>query len=362
MAGGVAPQALTRGRATNVVPAASLYAIDIGGTWLRSATWSKECGTNNVQHFRTPSLTNFPLADPGTLIDALAERIASVPPKGDGLRVGISLGAALDHRTGTIYGSAPLWGSALNGVPLLRLIQEKRPDVHWTIVNDVTAMLMAYHDRHPELRAQKVLLTTVSTGIAARTLDVGTGAVPLDGAGLQGEIGHLPASAEGDLHLMCACGVLDHIAAYSSGPGIRNVASAFLGELAPNDTTAPALSSASRESNFEAAFAAALSGGESRATEVLRIATRPIADAFTSALTLDPTIDQIVLTGGVIDSIGPAYRAALLKRMISNGMYYTAIHRPGWVTDRIVLATSDETSALLGAALAANRASDELES
>jgi len=361
MAGGATPRALTQGRAINMEPASSLYAIDIGGTWLRSASWSKARGANNVQRFRTPSLTNFPLADPGTLIDALAERIARVPPKGDGLRVGISLGAALDHRTGTIYGSAPLWGSALNEVPLLRLIQERRPDVHWTIVNDVTAMLMAYHDRHPELRAKKVLLTTVSTGIAARTLDSGTGAVPLDGAGLQGEIGHLPASTEGDLHLHCACGVLDHVAAYSSGPGIRNVASALLGG-APNDPTAPALSSASRESNFEAAFAAALSGGESHATEVLRVATRPMADAFTSALTLDPTIDQIVLTGGVIDSIGLAYRAALLKRMISNGMYYTAIHRPSWVADRIVLATGDETSALLGAALAANQSSDELES
>lgn len=359
MNGGPASSGLASHHERERAEANSVFAIDVGGTWVRAARWSQERGIDQTVRYRTPSLTNFPAADPAALVEALAEQIAQLPPKGNRVSVGISLGAAVDHRSGRIYGSAPLWGAGTSDVPLLQLIKKKRPDVRWTIINDVTAMLLAYYHRHPEFRGQKLLLTTVSTGIASRTLDLTSGDVPLDGAGLQGEIGHVPATTEDDLHLMCACGEPDHVAAYASGPGIRNVASAVLTKRTSNLLPAMGLSSASPESNFEVALASALASGDSAAVNVLRIATQPLADAFTSALTLDPTIDRLVLTGGVIDSIGTAYRSALLRRMLARGMYYTAIHHSEWVADRVVLAATNEASAIVGAGLTASKASSE---
>jgi glucokinase len=305
-----------------------------------------------VTTVRTPSRLNNPEVPAEDLIDQLVSLIVGLVPDKTPSKVAISLGAALDHHRGVVYGSAPLWGDSTVGIPISERLHNRSPHIQWVIMNDVTAMLAAYRAAHPELHASKILLVTVSSGIAARYDLPGSRTMPTDPAGLQGEIGHLPAVTE-DLHLECACGASDHVAAFASGPGLRAVAEAIALRAEPDlpANRAVALSAAA----FEQTFAAALDADDPFAHHVLREAVNPIADVFTYLLTTQPDIERIVLTGGVIDSIGEHYRRSVLRRMRQRGVYYTSSIHPTWLDRVMVLAHSpEETSPLIGAALLAS--------
>ena len=204
-----------------------------------------------------------------------------------------------------------------------------------------------------------MLLATISTGIACRVIDRRRGMIPVDGCGLQGEIGHLPARATLDdapVTLRCDCGAPDHLAAFSSGPGMRRLAavqqqrsggrwaSSRLGrDLADASVT------------FEDSLPAALNAGDAIAHELLRAVTGPIADVLRTALCLDPEIDLVALTGGVAVGLGAHYRRALLDHLKRTGLYLTSELTPEWVTDRIVVCGPDEANCLVGAGIAASR-------
>ncbi|WP_269466406.1 ROK family protein [Actinoalloteichus sp. GBA129-24] len=199
--------------------------FDVGGTHLRRASWTERHGLAEIRRTPSPSRTRHPgvaAADLRTrLIRAMADQ---VPP--DGV-AGVSLGAALDHHTGTVYASAPLWGAHTDSFDLRAALRTARPDVRWHVLNDVTAALLHLASGPAARDCRKVLLTTVSTGIACRILDRRTGEIAVDGCGLQGEIGHLPSTLLLDgvpVELTCDCGVACHLAAFSSGPGLRRLA------------------------------------------------------------------------------------------------------------------------------------------
>ncbi len=64
----------------------------------------------------------------------------------------------------------------------------------WWVVNDVTSLALAIAaiSRVGDSGLRRITAVTVSSGIAARTIDVASGEVLLDRAhGVQGEIGHL---------------------------------------------------------------------------------------------------------------------------------------------------------------------------
>ncbi|CAM5575558.1 hypothetical protein SFUMM280S_02665 [Streptomyces fumanus] len=167
--------------------------IDVGGTHLRRAVWSPGRGVREVTRRPSPSMRTHP----GEPVPALQRRMADALCEALGPHdtvAGVSFGAALDHRGGTVYASAPLWGGHSGSFDLLGAVRARRPDVRWHIVNDVTAALLHAASAPHRRGHRKLLLATVSTGIACRTLDLRTGTVPVDGAGLQGEIGHLPAA------------------------------------------------------------------------------------------------------------------------------------------------------------------------
>ncbi len=330
---------------------APAFVLDIGGTWTRAATCSPDAGPTVITKVRTPSRTNEPDAPVESLVERLVDLIVDLLPARGPSTVAISLGAMLDHDRGVVYGSAPLWGELAADVPFTSRLRARRPDVRWVVTNDVSAMLAAYRASHPELANARVVVTTVSSGIAARTDEPSSGAITTDPAGLQGEIGHLPA-VTGELHLPCACGSRDHVAAFASGPGLRAVAQALTAQ-APAGSVTPAAAER-RHGEFEAVFARALDGDDPFAHRVLDEATRPLADVFTYLLTTQPATERIVLTGGVIDAIGPHYRRAVLRRMRDRGVHHTARHHPDWLESVVVLAGSpDETSPILGAALLA---------
>ncbi|MEU1054395.1 ROK family protein [Streptomyces sp. NPDC005876] len=356
--------------------------IDVGGTYLRRATWSPGRGVREVTRRPSPGMRTHP----GEPVPALQRRMADALCEAVGPRetvAGVSFGAALDHRGGTVYASAPLWGGHSGSFDLLGAVRERRPEVRWHIVNDVTAALLHAASAPHRREHRKLLLATVSTGVACRTLDLRTGTVPVDGAGLQGEIGHLPANpataaapaipgatgaatvpADSEVPTpgapgtvpVCDCGRPGHVAAYASGPGINRLA-ALARERDPGRWAGSELGRRTGEGQeFEAALRAALDAGDALARDLLATATAPMADVLRTALCLDPEIDEAVLTGGVVHGLGRHYREALLGHLDRTGLYLTSDRAPDWIERRITLAGPGEADPLAGAGIAASRA------
>ncbi|MFF0861373.1 ROK family protein [Nonomuraea sp. NPDC003560] len=330
----------------------SIAVLDVGGTHLRWATWSRRGGLAAVRRVATPSLANG-AAEP---VDELRARLVSAMAQAvpaDGV-AGVAFGAALDHRSGIVYASAPLWGSCTRPFDLAGALARARPDVRWHVVNDVTAALLHLAAGPVGASCRKLLLVTVSTGIAGRTLDRRSGEIPVDGCGLQGEIGHLPATtsiAGRPVTLACDCGQPDHVSSYSSGPGIRRLA-AVLRERDPDAWRGSALDG---PGPFETLLPAALDAADPVAEELLRAATRPVADVVRSALCLDPELDVVAFTGGVVHALGAHYRRALLAHLNAQGIYLTSALAPESIAERLLVCREGEADPLVGAGLAAER-------
>lgn len=328
-----------------------LTVLDIGGTHVRVAQWSPEQGLGEVRRLPSPSLFRSAGASVDELQAMLVRIMAeAVPPGGV---AGVSFGAALDHRTGTVYASAPLWGAHARPFNLLATLVEARPDVRWHIVNDVTAALLHLSSTPAAQGLRKVMLATISTGIACRTIDQRIGRISVDGCGLQGEIGHLPATVAIDgvpVELRCDCGRPQHVAAFSSGPGIRRLGEVLRQRRGRHWRSSVVGCRLARGEAFEPALAAALDLGDALAAELLDAATKPVADVVRTALCLDPEIDLIALTGGVAVGLSKHYHAAMLAHLTREGLYLTSEREPGWVRDRVVMSEANE---LVGAGLAA---------
>jgi glucokinase len=329
----------------------SITVLDIGGTHLRWAQWSARNGLREIKRRPSPNIARHQEASVGELQAMLVRAVSgAVPPGGI---AGVSFGAALDHRTGIAYGSAPLWGAHLGQFDLRTALCEERPDVRWHIVNDVTAALLHLAGSKEAAGLQKIMLVTVSTGIACRTIDQRTGRIAVDGSGLQGEIGHLPGCVTLDgvpVELDCDCGAPGHVAAFSSGPGLQRLGDVL--RRADGDSWAASdlgVRLAGGE-DFESALRKALDGGDPLAGRLLGLSAKPIADVIRTALCLDPEIDLIGLTGGVAIGLGEHYRAALLGHLKREGLYLTSARHRDWIPDRVVIS---DANGLVGAGLAA---------
>ncbi|MDH2427317.1 ROK family protein [Sphaerisporangium sp. TRM90804] len=327
--------------------------LDVGGTHLRWATWSRGDGLGPVGRAPTPSLANGLLSPVDELRARLVAMMARAVPEGG--VAGVSFGAALDHRSGTVYASAPLWGSCTRPFDLLGALSAARPDVRWHVVNDVTAALLHLAAGLAGERCRKVLLVTVSTGIACRVLDRRSGEIPVDGCGLQGEIGHLPGGvsmAGRPVDLRCECGEMNHVSSFSSGPGIRRLARVRR-ERDPDGWRGCGLDV---QGPFEESLASALDAGDPVAEDVLRMGTRPVADVVRTAMCLDPELDLVAFTGGVVHALGAHYRRELLRHLSARGLYLTSTLAPDWVRDRVLVCGRGQADCLVGAGLAAELA------
>ncbi|WP_320198587.1 ROK family protein [Agrobacterium sp. rho-13.3] len=325
--------------------------IDVGGTHLRWANWTPERGTWGRRSALSPNFRRYPTLSAPELQTRLIDSICDIVPHTDDTIVGLSFGAALNQLTGTVYASAPLWGPYDTPLNVLDILSRKRGDVAWHVVNDVTAALLHVASQELCKQDRKVMLVTISTGIAARTIDRRTSRIPLDASGLQGEIGHLPMSAvlfDRPIILKCDCGEPGHLSAYASGPGIRQMALA-LRERYPRDWENSLLGHGDGMP-WEETFSSALVAGDSIATKLLDAVTAPVADVLRTALCLDPDLDRIVLTGGVAVGLGAHYRNAILSHLRCKGLYLTSKFTPQWIEDRIVVSDAD---CLVGAGIAA---------
>lgn len=264
----------------------------------------------------------------------------------------------MNGHTGIILNSGPLWGDTTIPFDLLSLLRQWEPYLTWTIVNDVTAALLRYAEQPVYQQFARIALVTISTGIAYRTYDVQRRTVPIGRtSGVQGEIGHLPTifTFRGEaIERICDCGGAGHINAYCSGRGVAALLP-IIAERYRHDYDTSALSSFSSgtpcQLTFEH-FVAAVCVDDSFACEILDAVTLPLAMMFLHIFTIDAEIEQVVLTGGIVNSLGDHYRASLLKHLDVLGLYQVNTQDTDFFHRSIRLGILDDNAGLIGAALA----------
>ncbi|WP_037159505.1 ROK family protein [Rhodococcoides fascians] len=299
--------------------------VDLGGTWLRIRV-----GTS-VERFPAPSV----LQQPGLSVDRLLQQLVDtldvhVP---QGAAVNMSCGAALDEQKGVALGSGPLWGGAPSGeIPLLHHLSSRRPDVRWTLVNDVTAGLASYARGFARPTDRHLAYLTISSGIAVRTAYLAEKIIPVDHRGLQGEVGHVRAVSSAPpavLQLPCACGGVGHISSISSGPGVAAVARS-LGIDYDVDSFAPSLARGSRDS-----------------AQLLTVVVEPIAELIRTMITLEPRLDRIGIGGGVAEGLAEFYERELTAQLADSRSYADSL-TPDRVRELIHVCTPGDVDTLAG--------------
>lgn len=336
--------------------------FDIGGTSLRSALLTREGRLTGRQRIPSVNCRSLPGRSATDILDEIAAHIAETVKSfwhspvlaGRHPAIAISMGAALNAHTGKILGSGPILGEDSSSFDLDRAIRRHLPDDSITIVNDVTASLIA-HSRLASFRsARRLALLTVSTGIASRVLHCSVPHVPVDPVlGTQGEIGHhrVAFSLEGhSLSLKCDCGGVDHVNAFASGRGIQAVLSRA-SELFPQEFRTSDLNHGSQGPDvFLDVFADGLANGDVLSKKILKAVTVPIAEAIKWHFMLDPEIDKLILTGGVCFLLGDFYLSSVLENLKEFEFYPLSSDGESFWAERVVLGPASDDAGLFGAA------------
>ena len=270
----------------------NVFLVDIGGTWTRFRYGGQ------VERISTPSRLHHPLKSSDALIQELVYLVAERAPAC--VDAYVSLGAAYDPEVDIAYGSGPLWGAGRYEVPFRRLLEKRRPDVRWSVSNDITAGLAHFAKQYARSEDRYVMYITISSGIALRTAHLPTGQIDVNSEGLQGEVGHLPATssaADAVRGLACECGGVGHIASISAGPAIPYVAERL------------GITRNSQEIYLD-------DGPSSRTCEsLLRVIIEPIANLIRTVRVLQPHVDLIGIGGGVPSGIGTPYKRELNRQL-----------------------------------------------
>ena len=338
-----------------------VIAFDLGGTSFRSALLTREGRLAYTQRIPSVNCRSLPGRSPDDIVHEIAsyvsETVLGLRPKcavrAAHSAVAISMGAALNAHTGRILGSGPILGEGTPSVDLETAIRQRLDDVQVTIVNDVTASLIA-HSRISGLRhTRRLALITVSTGIASRVLTCSVPHVPVcPQMGIQGEIGHhkVAFSINGvALSLKCSCGGMDHLNAFSSGQGIEQVI-AEARHLFPNEFRHSYLGRIDHRPAGALALKLALDQGDPFAGTILKAITLPIAEAIKWHFILDPEIDKLILTGGVSFLLGDVYLASVLENLADLEFYPMNGDAASFWAERIMLGPASDDAGLIGAA------------
>ena len=335
--------------------------FDIGGTWFRSAVLMPDGKLLHLRKFPAINYLRFPADGPQVLQSRLADFLIQEVSRFSHvmgfplLSAAISLGAALNAGTGLVLNSGPLWGPGSGEFDLLAALRRRDSKTSWHLWNDITANLL-YHSTAPGFEQHaKISLITVSTGIGMRTYERSGPTVPVDrDHGLQGEIGHLPIHflfCGKRIELHCDCGGKNHLNAFCSGRGIGRVleyaASAPLEK--PGASWMHELRFAGSEEERKKAFTAAVIRGETSAVQVLHCFTRPLAEVLAWLFTIDPAIERVIFTGGVVESLGESYMESLLNNALEIGLYQVTNRDPAYFSRRVVMADTEDRAGLIGA-------------
>jgi len=336
---------------------APVIMFDLGGTWWRSAMAAPDGTFADLQRQAavTKAITGSNAATLRALmVQFLLDRARQLATRSPGARsVGISIGAAINGHSGQILASAPLWGDCTDPYDLRATLAAAEPGLQWHVINDVTALALALcaNERIRGGDLQRITAVTVSSGIAARTIDVRSGEVLLDRRhGIQGEIGHLPSLAPapmGSELLVCDCGASGHVSAVASGTAIDRMLSQFAGILDAGDIGDTEDGAAVRLGRLRDAVAA----DNPAAVAFLDSVTAPLARALLYLLTIDPGVERVFLSGGVVDTLGEHYMSSLYRTLEADGLYLVSAYQPGVFRERITRWASDGFEPLRGAGL-----------
>lgn len=322
--------------------------LDLGATWFRSAVVGPGGELQDVRRRAALGRRLEPSASARRLQQMLTEHVLQEVSTRreehggqDGVSVGISLGAAIDGRSGLVLGSAPLWGPCAPPFDLAGELRAAEPGVRWTVLNDVSAAALALAAMPLAASAKKLAAVTLSSGIALRTVEVATGKIATGPAhGLQGEIGHISVdlTLEGQrLSLPCDCGEKGHLASFLSGHGL------------PNALAAAGYATAAKDS--VQALATALGTGDARTLAILDGLTLPLARILLDLTVLDPECERVVLYGGVARALGEPLRQSIVRNLDGLGLYGVSDRDPGFF-DRMVRLVESDHLGLLGMARA----------
>ena len=340
---------------------AGIAVFDFGGTWFRWGRYARSAGL--LEWHRAPAVTH--LSHPHlsadelqrALTDFLLERTREMRHSYPTLRsASISVGAAVNAHDGTILGSGPLWGPTAKPLRLYPPLEEALPELEWHVVNDITATLARFMEEDVSFR--KTLLITISTGIGSRLFDHSTRRIPYDPVhGVQGEIGHLALAFELEgkvIARQCECGGWNHLNAFSSGRGIAKV----LRHLPTLSSSYQAIVSEPPESWIGATdehrlaiFKDRLNEHNGAALDLLDALVTPVARTLATALSLDPEIGRIVVTGGVAQGLGHHYRQALLRTFMRDGLYQITSFDPDYLAKRLHWDEEADLGGLIGAGI-----------
>lgn len=336
--------------------------FDLGGTSFRSALLTKEGKLTDVQRIPSINYRSLPGKPAVEIVDAIASYIAktvmtfwpSTHLAKQRSHIAISMGAALNAHTGVILGSGPILGDGSGSINLECAIRRYLQGGVITIVNDVTAALVAHSLLPCFRRARRLALITVSTGIAARTLSCSVPHVPVDSAlGIEGEIGHhrvLFALDGHPLSLKCDCGGGDHLNAFASGNGIKNVLTCAR-EIFPHDFRNSRLQRSDVAQNgCMLALREGLEENDPFCRKILMAVTAPVAEAIKWHYVVDPEIDKLILTGGVCAGLGEHYRSAVVKNLAALDFYPLTSDQESFWKDRVVQGPFSDDAGLIGAA------------
>ena len=335
--------------------------FDIGGTSFRSALLTCEGRLAWVQRIPSMNCRSLPGKSGAEIVDEIAAYIARTvkslwqSPALMGRRpsIAISMGAALNAHTGEILGSGPILGDDSTSFNLDRVLRSHLSSADITIVNDVTASLVAHAQLRGFRHARRLALITVSTGIASRVLNCSVPHVPVDPLlGTQGEIGHhsIPFSIEGhSLSLRCDCGGMNHLNAFASGNGIKRVL-AQVREVLPREFQSSYLNKSNGTSDLSLDLLAdGLAYGDPLSKKILRAITAPVAEAIKWHFMLDPEIDKLILTGGVCFLLRDFYLASILENLTAFEFYPLASDGESFWADRVVMGPVSDNAGLIGA-------------
>jgi predicted NBD/HSP70 family sugar kinase len=341
---------------------AAIAVFDLGGTWFRWGRYRPSRGLAGCQrvpamnYLSHPSLsaTDLQMALTGFILSRVREIRSG---DSDAIRaVGVSIGAPVNAHDMTVLGSGPLWGQSAEPFRLHEHLKEVSPDLQWHIVNDVTALLAPY--MRDDAPYSKTMLITVSSGIGSRLYDHRTRRIPYDGKhGLQGEIGHLVCSFELEgrrIDRRCECGGWNHVNAFASGRGIAETLRhlpAFAADYSDMFSDSAAVWRQASDEHRACALREALCRGNETVAGLLDAFVRPLSRVLATALTLDPDIDRIVMTGGVVHGLGKHYREALQRTFLREELYQITACDPNYLTRRLHWQDADDYSGLLGAGL-----------
>jgi 2-epi-5-epi-valiolone 7-kinase len=342
--------------------------FDLGGTWFRWGRYHPIQGLLEWRRVPAINYLNHPDSDAASLQEALVDFIIEraeeirADRRAELKTFSISLDAPVNAHDMTVLGSGPLWGPTAGPLKLGARLSKVLPDLSWHIVNDITALLAPYMESSRD-SYRKTMLITVSSGIGSRLYDHAAERIPYDSKfGVQGEIGHLIAGFEVDgipIRRQCECGGWNHMNAFASGRGIAQTLEQ-LPALSPRYSELFAQSPDAWQAagdNFRLrAFQAKLDLGNAVALSLLDAFVTPLSRTLAAALSLDPDIDRIVITGGVVNGLGAHYRDALLRTFARDGLYQITHYDQQYLTRRLHWAKADDFAGLRGAGIYGCRA------